>query len=136
MFSVAIIDDSPVIQERLKDRLKTINGIGSVYHAENKADALTVIENRNPNIVILDLQLPDGTGIEILEQIKRGNKNMLIIVLTNFPYSVLRRRCEDFGANYFFDKSTEFHEVVNVIESITQVPSTPPSIDQAVSNLM
>jgi DNA-binding NarL/FixJ family response regulator len=134
MFSIAIIDDSPVIQERLADRLKSINGIHKVYHAGNKVEALAIMENDCPTVAILDLQLPDGTGIEILQTSRHQKLNTIWIVLTNFPYSVLRKRCESLGASYFFDKSTEFHEVMNVIESIVQGGIASSSADQKISN--
>jgi DNA-binding NarL/FixJ family response regulator len=133
MFSLVIIDDSPVIQERLADRLKPMKGIHKLFRADNKTDALTIIQANKLDLIILDLQLPDGTGIEILRSIRTKKSDIICIVLTNFPYSVLRKQCEDLGANYFFDKSTEFHEVINVIESLTQERIPTSSTDQEVS---
>jgi DNA-binding NarL/FixJ family response regulator len=133
MFSIVIIDDSPVIQKRLEDRLKSINGIDTVFCAGNKTDALAVLEERNPDVIILDLQLPDGTGIEILRTIRERQSAITCIVLTNFPYSVLRKRCEDLGADYFFDKSTEFHEAMNILETIVQQKFRSSTIGQEIT---
>jgi len=128
MLRIAIIDDSPIIQERLAHRLHGIDGIGTIDQARSRAEAKALLDTTVPDIAILDLQLPDGSGIDILKNIIDENKNIISIVLTNFPYSVLRKQCMDSGADYFFDKSTEFHEVINVVEMVTQKRTRAPYI--------
>jgi DNA-binding NarL/FixJ family response regulator len=74
--------------------------------------------------VILDIRMPGGSGIDVLENIKKTNAAPVVIVLTNYPYPQYRKKCMALGAEYFFDKTTEFEKVTEVIENLTQNPHT------------
>jgi DNA-binding NarL/FixJ family response regulator len=117
---VCIVDDSQVIRDRLTARLETLEGIGSIKQAADVSSAYTALRTEIPDIVILDIQLPDGSGIDVLSKIKKENSHIIVIMLTNYPYSIIRRRCFELGADYFFDKSTEFDQVLKVFETLKQ----------------
>ena len=117
---VCIVDDSQVIRDRLTARLETLEGIGSIKQAADVSSAYTALRAEIPDIVILDIQLPDGSGIDVLSKIKKENPHIIVIMLTNYPYSIIRRRCFELGADYFFDKSTEFDQVLKVFETLKQ----------------
>jgi DNA-binding NarL/FixJ family response regulator len=68
-----------------------------------------------PDVIILDVQMRNGGGIELLKNIKQMNPTSHVIVLTNEAYPEIRNRCLDAGADYFFDKSTEYREMVTVL---------------------
>ena len=116
---VFIVDDSQVIRERLTDRLEKLEGIGAISQAADKSSALTTLQKETPDIVILDIQLPDGSGIDLLSKIKKENSQIVVIILTNFPYSIIRRRCLELGADYFFDKSTELEKLFDIFTTIS-----------------
>jgi DNA-binding NarL/FixJ family response regulator len=59
--------------------------------------------------------MPSGSGISVLEEVKRRGKSPVVIMLTNYPYPQYRKKCMDAGADYFFDKSNEFHKVTEVL---------------------
>ncbi len=71
-------------------------------------------------MVILDIRMSDGSGIDVLPEIKKGNQSPLVIVLTNYPYPQYRRKCIEAGADFFFDKSTEFDKVTEVLRHMKQ----------------
>jgi DNA-binding NarL/FixJ family response regulator len=116
--NILIVEDSQIVLERLRNKINSISRTFKTEHAGTKKAALTTITAKQPDIVILDIQLPDGSGIDILAKIKKDNPKTLVIVLTNFPYSLIRRRCMELGADFFFDKSTEFGKVFDVFSSI------------------
>jgi DNA-binding NarL/FixJ family response regulator len=62
--------------------------------------------------------MPGGSGIDVLSKIKKDRSAPMVIVLTNYPYPQYRKKCMDCGADFFFDKSTEFGKVIEVIESM------------------
>ena len=64
--------------------------------------------------------MPGGSGIDVLREIKQNNQTPLVIVLTNYPYPQYRRKCMDAGADFFFDKSTEFDKVTEVLKQLKQ----------------
>ena len=73
-----------------------------------------------PQVVILDLEIPGGTGLEVLAVVKKERPKTTVIVLTNYAMCYVRTRCCLAGADYFFDKSTEFERVVSVLESLKE----------------
>lgn len=89
----------------------------TVFEAKDFKSANQIIDKEQPDIAILDIQLPDGSGIDLLSKIKNTHKNAIVIMLTNYPYSIIRKRCDELGADYFFDKSTEFEKVLEVLEN-------------------
>lgn len=89
----------------------------TVLQAKDYQSANQIIDKEQPDIAILDIQLPDGSGIDLLSKIKNMRKETVVIMLTNYPYSIIRKRCDELGADYFFDKSTEFEKVLEVLET-------------------
>jgi DNA-binding NarL/FixJ family response regulator len=119
IIQILIVDDAKVIRERLAVRLSKNKVIGKILHADTIARAISVFQENKPEIVLLDMELPDGSGIDFISKIKKEQTNTLVIILTNYPYAVLRNRCLSLGADYFFDKSTEFEKVFDVISSFS-----------------
>lgn len=115
--SVFIVDDSPIIRERIIEKVEMIPSVSNVLEAKDYKSANLIIDKETPDIAILDIQLPDGSGIDLLVKIKQKRKETVVIMLTNYPYSIIRKRCDDLGADYFFDKSTEFEKLLEVLET-------------------
>jgi DNA-binding NarL/FixJ family response regulator len=110
-------DDSSIIRERIQEKLEMLPITSTVFQAKDFQTANQIIDTEEPDIAIIDIQLPDGSGIDLLSKIKNTHKGTLVIMLTNYPYSIIRKRCDELGADYFFDKSTEFDKVLEVLEN-------------------
>ena len=113
-----IVDDNVMVCERVRNMLKRIHGVDIVGEAHNVPEAISSIATLKPDIVILDLQLPGGTGLDVLKSAKKYSPTPLVIILTNYPYPQYRKRCLDEGADYFFDKSIEFDKVAEVFDQL------------------
>ena len=113
---VLVVDDSTVIRERLGGILKDFESITIVGEAEGGREAVTMAKDLRPDVVILDIRMSDGSGIEALEQIKRLEPAPVVAILTNYPYSQYRDHCAALGADFFFDKSTEFGRIAEAFE--------------------
>jgi DNA-binding NarL/FixJ family response regulator len=108
---VLIADDSDVFVQPLRAMLSQIRGIEVVGQARTGAEASQLVRNLRPDVVILDIQMPGGSGIDVLHSMKRDGVTPIVIVLTNFPYSQYRAICRRLGAQFFFDKSVAFEKV-------------------------
>jgi DNA-binding NarL/FixJ family response regulator len=115
---VFLIDDSPLVRERLHELLAEIPGISLVEQRDQTSGTVEAIQAAEPDVVILDIQLPHGSGIEILEGLKSSELPMVKIMLTAFPNPLYRQRCLEAGAHYFLDKSVEFERIVEVLDSL------------------
>jgi DNA-binding NarL/FixJ family response regulator len=117
---VFIVDDSEIVIERLKTMLSEVKEIEIIGQATNPFDAINGIRTLHPDAVILDLQMPGGSGLGVLLSIKRNSSAPVVLVLTNYPYPQYRKKCMEAGADFFFDKSTEFERVPEVLKQLFQ----------------
>lgn len=115
---VVIIDDSVVIRQRLVGLLEDAVGVEVVGVATDGHEGLDAILTLSPDVAILDIRMPGMSGIELMENLRHREVSPTIIVLTNFPYPVYRKRCQELGAEHFFDKSTEFPAAVEVLQAL------------------
>lgn len=117
---VLIVDDSAMVQERLLSMLVDQKGIQIVGQAQNGIEALKFIKQQKPHAVILDIRMPGGNGIEVLQDIKNIDPKIKVIMFTNYPYSQYRTKCLKSGADYFLDKSSEFNKIPEIINHLAE----------------
>jgi DNA-binding NarL/FixJ family response regulator len=116
---VFIVEDSAAIVDRLMTLLVELDhGVEVVGHAEDAPTAIAAIRRLKPDVVILDIRLTRGTGLDVLDQVKSDRRGPLVIMLTNYSEEQYRRKCLQAGADYFFDKSTEFDRVRDVFQKL------------------
>ena len=121
-----IVDDSRIVRERLAGLISELPTVEVIGDAGNVADAVKKIRRLRPHIVVLDIAMPGGNGIQVLEAIRRLRQPRThIIMLTNFAQQAYRERCLELGAEYFFDKSAEFQEAVETIQELSRSRSLP-----------
>lgn len=125
MKKLLVVDDSELIRLRLVDMLRGLPGIGAVDAVSNLSQTLDQVFACPPDLIVLDLHLPDGNARQILTTLKRIAPAMRIVVLTNDASDLNRRRCLEEGADAFFDKSTEFELLLAQLRQLSD-PATPP----------
>lgn len=118
-----IVDDSAIVCERLGTLFSEMAGdIELIGHTQDPRGAIETIRALKPDAVILDIRMPGGSGIEVLQEIKKETAAPIVMMLTNFPYLQYRKRCTEAGADFFFDKSTDFDRVPQVFQELSQDP--------------
>lgn len=117
---VFIVDDSRPVVERLADLLEEVPGAELAGHAGDVAEAMRGIQKTKPDALILDLQLPDGSGLDVLRAVRREATRLLVLICTNYPYAAYREECLTAGANFFLDKTTEFGKIPAILREIMQ----------------
>lgn len=128
---VFVVEDSNLLRERLVRSISSIRGVKVAGYAETAQDAISQLRSNVPDALILDIRLKEGNGFDVLQAIKQRGRPPLIIVLTNFAYPQYRKKYMDAGADYFFDKSTEFDQVVPVLTALLQGKSNAANADNA-----
>jgi diguanylate cyclase (GGDEF)-like protein len=112
---VFIADDSRLVRERLASMLADIDGVRVVGEAGDIRSAVAGILSLQPQTLILDVELPGGTGIDVLKAIAGAQPMPRVIMLTNNPQPAYREKCRRAGAEFFFDKTLEFEKVAQVL---------------------
>lgn len=120
---VFLVDDSLVIRQRLKRLLADVEEVQVIGEAEEVQEATDAILKQKPDVVLLDIHLFNGNGIDVLQRLKKEKPAPAVIMLTNYPYPQYRQKCLDAGADFFFVKSTEFDQVVPALRKLIQQAS-------------
>jgi DNA-binding NarL/FixJ family response regulator len=115
---IVIADDSSLLRDRIKSLLNSINNVSVVGEAENGVNALQLIREKEPDLVILDIRMPEMNGIEVLKIIRELGLRTKVCILTNYPYKQYRERSITEGADYFFDKNLEVQKMVDIISKL------------------
>jgi DNA-binding NarL/FixJ family response regulator len=112
---IVIADDSSLLRERIKSLLNDINDVFVVGEAENGLEALRLIREKEPDLAILDIRMPEMNGIEVLKKIRELKIKVKVCILTNYPYPQYKRKCFEAGSDYFLSKTEEFEDIKIVI---------------------
>lgn len=110
-----LLDDSELIRTSLRALLDRVEGIASIREAATLGEALDSVRHNPTTLVIMDLHLPDGLGMDIVHQLKQFAPLLWIAVLTLQPLPIYRQRCLALGADWFFDKATEVEDLLEVV---------------------
>lgn len=118
MYKVLIVDDEKMIRMGMKKVLPWDElGVGEVYTAATGKEALEILDEQHPEILITDIQMTEMTGLELIEEAKKRVPDLRVIVLTgydNFEYArqSLRLKVQD-----FFLKPIEEEELANAVKN-------------------
>ena len=123
--NILIVDDSATIRERLRDMLSILPGVDRVDVAATASDARQCLEAAPPDVVVLDIHLSQGSGIEVLDALQPARDRVTAIVLTNDPTPQARDAYQRAGADFFFDKSAEFQRSVDLIAGLARSRTAP-----------
>lgn len=115
---ILLVEDSPPVQIRLKDLLESPGEYRVSAVVDSAPGARAAIEAEVFDVLIADVQLKQGTGIEVVKHARtrygRGHRP-LIIVLTNYGMPTVEARCREAGADHFLDKIRQFDLVKPLI---------------------
>ena len=117
---VFLVEDSPLIRRRIIDNLLSIGGFVVVGFAESEDDAVAAIAETKPDVIVTDIRLREGNGIEVVRQVRQAPASSppKIYVLSNYASAEYRRECELVGADAFFDKSGEYDRFLDTLQHV------------------
>ena len=104
--------------QRLIALLTHVKGVEIVDQVGTVEETREAVRRLRPDAVILDMQMPGGSGIDVLESMRNDQLISTVIVLTNYPYAPYRKKCLEVGAKFFLDKSSEFEKVGEVLQGL------------------
>lgn len=115
--NVFIVEDSDIVREHMQSMLSAIPGVAVVGYAVDELGAIERINKLLPDVVTLDISLKPGSGISVLENVKRHHPEIKVIVLTNYTDEYSANSCKRAGADCFFDKTFQFSRVRSALWS-------------------
>jgi two-component system response regulator DevR len=123
LLKILIVDDSPLVAPRIKSLLENIDLSVVIGESNSAEEALELMKEVVPDVVLLDINLPGKSGVALLTEIKHTYPNVMVIVFTNHADDHYRAVCKELGADYFFDKSSEFEMLPEALNELAQSAS-------------
>ena len=126
MLKVYIADDSVVVREKLKEALEETDFIKVVGESGDAVQAITDIRRLDPQVTIIDIRMPGGGGLPVLQDLKACTPDRVAIILTSFPFPQYRQACLAAGADYFFDKTKDIQQMTEMlVELASKIGNLP-----------
>ena len=113
---VFLADDSALIRDRVAAML-TAKEMTVVGQAETPQASIDGILAAHPDVVVLDVQLEGGSGLQVLRAVRQSEPGIAFVVFSNNSGPAYRKRYLGEGAESFLDKSTEFDQLVQAVET-------------------
>lgn len=112
---IFVIEDAVQVRKRLLSLLRTVAGVTVVGESESVAGGINGVLGSDADTVLLDLQLSDGSGLDVLAALKAQRPALHVVVLSNFSSAQHRKASLAAGADVFLDKSQEFMRVPEIL---------------------
>ena len=118
---ILIIDDHALIRDGVKRAITSI-GFAEVFEAASRSEAFAQLAHKNPDVIIVDLNLPDGHGLEIVQWARKNSATIAIVVLTLSADVRIITAAASAGASAFISKSAPVSELISAIENAIRAP--------------
>ncbi len=105
-----------MLAERMRESLATLDNVEVVATAVDEASAVAAARAQHPDVIILDLQLKEGTGFGVLQRL--GKTRPIIIVFTNYVLPEYQRLATSFGVEHFLNKSVDYERLPQLIQEL------------------
>lgn len=115
---VAIVDDQFLFRKGFKALLNEYTNVEILFEAENGVQLLEKLRVQQPEIIFLDIDMPEMDGIEATERVKAKYPNIKIIILTSYYDETLALSLMEKGVNAFLSKNTHIDIILKAINSV------------------
>lgn len=118
---VLLIDDTVMILQRLQSLLSEVKQVSRTESATSAEEALVLMDGYQPDVMVLDINMPGMGGIEMLRKLNvKQVIKPVVIMLTNNTFAGYRDECMRLGADYFLDKSRDFLMIPTIVEKVQE----------------
>ncbi len=116
--SVFIADDHPLFRRGLKDILLMEEMFYLVGETGNGLEVIEIINDKQPDVAILDIDMPGKNGLEITEEISKQNINTKVVILSMYGEEDLFRKAVSFGARGYVVKDSAVNDIIACVKTV------------------
>ncbi len=117
MLKTLIVEDNRFNRETLKGLLKRHFSSMILEEASDGKEAMRKVESFQPDLILMDIRLPDESGLELTKKIRITNSKVRILVLTGHHYPEYEETAAQYGADGFLVKGGSSKEILDMVES-------------------
>ena len=121
MIRILVADDHPVVRSGVRNLLRDETNMRVAAEAKTAAEVLDQIGTREFDVLLLDVTLPDGSGIDLITDVRAKAPNTQVVMFTNVPNE--QQRCLELGAAAYLSKETPPDILIKTIEAASRQPS-------------
>lgn len=100
--------------------ISELEGVKIVGESRDTKSAISDINKKKTDLVILDIRMPGEGGIHVLKVVKEKIPKLIVVIFTDYPYPQYRTKCLESGADFFFDKSTETEKMIEAVKKLAK----------------
>lgn len=119
--NILIVDDTDLVRDLIRDLLTPLPLPTCIVEASDVPQALSILGRWQPDVVTLDLQLPGGSGLNVLQAIKQAGLHSRVIVLTSLTEPRIWQACFEAGAAFVLDKSSDLEQLPDILRTIADL---------------
>lgn len=112
---ILVVDQSLTVLERMIPLLEELPNVEFVVQAGNYKEAMGLLGDLRPDLILMDIDLPDRNGLELLRAVRERFENIVVFIATNFVSDQHRNLCQRLGARRFFDKSADYELIARTV---------------------
>ena len=124
---VLVVDDHPAFRKALTSALRMVDDIEVAGEAGGGVAACEEATSLEPDVILMDLSMPDLSGIDAMKKIHETNPDLPVVILTAHADDGVERAAREAGASGFLAKGTGLHELVEVLQEAAE-PHADPSV--------
>jgi len=119
--TILLIDDHALIRDGIKSAISVL-GFKSIFEAATRNEAFAQLAHKNPDVIVVDLNLLDGHGLEIVQWARKHSDSIAIVILSLNTDAQMIKAAGAAGANAYISKSAAIGELVDAIEIASKSP--------------
>ncbi len=118
MIKILLIDDHVLVRSGIREMLHEVKGMSVVADAGTGREGIELVRRYNPDVVILDLKLPDQTGLEVTQKILKHNPDVKILIVSSVINDLFLFRVIEAGAHGYLTKDAKQDELIHAIRTV------------------
>jgi DNA-binding NarL/FixJ family response regulator len=118
--NILLVDDVNIVLQKMKMFLSIVSSVNRVDTADSAVQAYSLLESNQPQLVVLDVNMPGTSGIDMLKKIRSSERpRPVVVMLTNQKEKIYKDTCLSLGADYYLDKSKDFLCLPEIIRELS-----------------
>ncbi|HSQ44067.1 MAG TPA: response regulator transcription factor [Ginsengibacter sp.] len=115
VIKIAIADDHKIFRDGIKMALSTKDNLKMIWEAEDGKDLMHKIDIKKPDVLLMDIRMPEIDGINAISMLRKEHEDVKIIVLTMYDDQQMISKMMEMGANAYLTKTTDPDEIYEAI---------------------
>jgi len=115
MFKTLLVEDNTAFRQSLREILNKQFPSIAIEEAADAGEAMQKVDLFLPNLIFMDIKLPNGNGLDLTKKIKKEHSEMNIIILTSYDFLEYRLAAAQYGANHFLSKASVTREEITAL---------------------